>query len=143
VINNILSRSYILCFYEKLCRYYFSVNLERGYFISTYVGQVTGEEIIDRYSIFFNSDDWTPGLNELVDHSQLDGSKLTKKSLLKVALFSKLFYEGRKISSVKTSIYAPKQLPDELSKMYRELVSDAPEQVAVFSVLEEAKAWLG
>lgn len=120
----------------------FSVNHENGYFISKYIGKVTAEEIIDSYTKYFNSKEWSHELNELVDHSDLDGSMLSVDSMTNVAIFSESFYKKQNISIVKTAIYAPNDLSFGLSRMYDALVDDSPEKVAVFRELEKAKLWL-
>lgn len=120
----------------------FSVNSESGYFISKYIGKVTTKEIIDLYTAFFEGKDWAPELNELVDHSELDGSMLTRDCIENIAKFSKSFYEMHNISTVNTAIFAPNDLPFGLSRMYHAMTYDTPEQVGVFRSMQEAKSWL-
>lgn len=120
----------------------FSVNHEDGYFVSKYTGIVTTDEIIETYQTFFNSPDWAASLNELVDHSELDGSELTEDSLKHVANFAAQFYKENNIPYVKTAIYAPNDLPYGLSRMYDVMTYNSPELVAVFRDLDAARAWL-
>ena len=121
----------------------FTVNIKSGYFISKYVGKVSKDEIIDLYTSFFEDGGWIPGLNELVDHSELDGSNLTGDGLRTIAMYANNFYKQHNIPNVKTAIFAPKDLPFGLSRIYNVMTDDSPEEVGVFREMQEAKSWLG
>jgi len=121
----------------------FTVNHESSYFTTKYIGKVSEDEVIDLYTTFFEDDGWAPGLNELVDHSELDGSNLNGDGLRKIAMFASYFYKEHNISNVKTAIFAPKDLPFGLSRIYDVMTDDSPEEVGVFRDMQEAKSWLG
>jgi len=121
----------------------FSLNIESGYFISKYIGNVSMDEVIDSYSTFFENGGWKPGMNELVDHSELDGTSLRGDSLNLIAVYAKSFYEKHNISNVKTAIFAPVDLPYGLSRIYEVMTYESPEKVRVFREMKEAKLWLG
>jgi len=78
----------------------------------------------------------------LVDLSQAEVSEITTDCVRRLALYVESVFRAQGISSAKTAVYAPKDLPFGLSSVYSAYASESPENVRVFRDLFEAKEWL-
>jgi hypothetical protein len=47
---------------------------EDGYVIVTCTGRLTDDDLLNSWKELYEGDEWIPGLNELVDCSQIDAS---------------------------------------------------------------------
>jgi len=121
----------------------FTVEGTGGFFTARFVGGVTDEELINAYTQFFEGDEWCPGMNELVDHSEFSGNLFTTEGLQRVARFAEQHYQQHGVSAVKTAIFAPRDLPFGLSRIYEALTRKSPETVMVFRQRQNAVDWLG
>lgn len=94
------------------------------------------------YKQFFQGKEWTPGLNELVNLVDADLSEITSNGLKLLAIYADQVYIKYNIDSVKTSVYAPKDFPYGLVRMYSIMIDESPETICVFRDLRAAEAWL-
>jgi hypothetical protein len=120
----------------------FSRHREEGYFVIKLTGQVTDAELLDSYAGHYESPDWTPQLKELVDLSEVDAVRVTTGGLRKLSSYIERLLVERGVTSLQTAVYAPRDLPFGLSRVYEAMAEASPETVRVFRRLDEAKAWL-
>mgnify|MGYP006299911201 CR=1 FL=1 len=120
----------------------FEVNHKDNYFISHFKGVVTDAELLRSFVAFYKSHQWTPGMNELTDLSEGDGSQLTTDGLIKLATATKEIFQKKGVKHTKTAVYAPQDLSFGLSRMYEAMIYDSPEDFRVFRNIDEAKKWL-
>jgi hypothetical protein len=112
----------------------FSINHESGYSISKFEGRISDEELLKAYEDFYMGEYWRPNQNELVDLSNAGMRCLSK--------FAESVFKAHNILSVKTALYAPKDLLFGLSRIYEVISNGSPENVKVFRDILEAKIWL-
>jgi hypothetical protein len=120
----------------------FLLNKNDGYFISRYIGILLDEELIDAYEKWFQGDAWSPGLNELVDLSEADLSRITTSGVTKFVAYNEKVNRNNNITSIKIAVYAPRDLHYGLARMYSILADDSPEDVHVFRDIQDAESWL-
>ena len=112
---------------------------ERGYFESLYEGRVTVDDMKAAYGSL--SLEQVRGLNELVDLTAViahavDAASMSAAAQEAEAQFNKLGLAPR------TAIFAPKDLPFGMARIYEGWASMSPESVRVFRVRADAEAWL-
>lgn len=120
----------------------FSINHKDGYSIAKFDTRISDEELLNAYKAFYTGKDWRPGQNELVDFSDVDLEEITIKGMINLAEFAESVFKAHNIPSVKTAIYAPKDLTFGLSRMYEAISFESPENVRVFRDILEAEMWL-
>jgi hypothetical protein len=120
----------------------FEVEPSEGYLTSKWVGPIRHEEVVRSYRAFFESDAWMPGLNELADFSQADLSHVPHFVLMQLGTYAEAFYKQRGITEVKVAVWAPHNLPREISELYRALAYDSPESLHIFRARDEAISWV-
>ncbi|WP_455375273.1 hypothetical protein [Kaarinaea lacus] len=120
----------------------FTVNNADKYFVSSFKGAVTDDELVNSFIEFYESEQWTPGMNELTDLSEGDASQITTKGLQKLAVVTEQIFLKHEVKYSKTAVYAPKDLAYGLSRMYEVMIDESPEHFCVFRDIDEAKKWL-
>lgn len=120
----------------------FTVVPEKNYFIARWQGKVSDEEMNELYVKFYQGSEWHTGLNELVDLSAADMTLITAEGLKKIAGFVEQYFVKHGISSSKTAVYSPVDLPFGIARMYEAFSSQSPENVKVFRDLHETNEWL-
>jgi hypothetical protein len=120
----------------------FTVESDKGYFISTYFEDLSEEELLRSWDQFFASDRWQPGLKELADLNLAHAENISSYFIRQLAGFTNTFYASRGISTVKVAIYAPENLCFGLSRMYEILTDSSVEKVMVFRDRQKAEFWL-
>lgn len=120
----------------------FTVEEGSSYFVSRYIGEIVDGDLIPPWKEFLERPDWNPSLNELCDLSESDLSRVTPQGIQNFAMFSNHFYTSRGLEEVKVAVYAPKDLPFGLARMYESRSFESPEKLRIFRDLESAKKWL-
>jgi hypothetical protein len=120
----------------------FSINPKNGYSIAKFEGRISDEELLNAYKAFYTGKDWWPGQNELVDFSDADLKEITVEGMRNLAEFAESVFKAHNIPLVKTALYAPKDFPFGLSRMYEAISYESPENVRVFRDIVEAEMWL-
>lgn len=120
----------------------FTVNNTDRYFVSSFKGIVTDDELVNSFVEFYESEQWTPGMNELTDLSEGDASLITTDGLQKLAIATEQIFVKNEVKYSKTAVYAPKDLAFGLSRMYEVMIDESPEHFRVFRDIDEAKRWL-
>lgn len=120
----------------------FSFCHEDGYVTVVYAGRFNDTELLDAWKNLYERSDWTPGLNELIDCSQVDDTDVTSDGLQTLAEYTKSIFSKHGIRSVKVAVYAPKGFSFGMSRIYEALSDDLLETVRVFDNLQEAKSWV-
>jgi hypothetical protein len=120
----------------------FSINHESGYSISKFEGRISDEELLKAYEDFYMGEYWRPNQNELVDLSNADLTEITTEGMRCLSKFAESVFKAHNILSVKTALYAPKDLLFGLSRIYEVISNGSPENVKVFRDILEAKIWL-
>lgn len=120
----------------------FRINHKDNYFVSSFKGLVTDAELLNSFKAFYESEQWVPGMNELTDLSEGDGSQLTIDGLQRLAIFTEQIFKKNAIKFSKTAVYAPEDLSFGLSRMYEGMIYESPENFQVFRNIEKAKSWL-
>lgn len=65
----------------------FELNKEGGYYIVSYIGQLTDADMINGWKEIFKQPNFSLELNELTDVSEIDASKLTAIGMREFAKF--------------------------------------------------------
>ena len=120
----------------------FTVNNEHGYFMAKYSGQISLEDIINTHERFFESGQWHPKLNALVDLFKADFTESSNQTIRQVAQYFENILNAHNTGNLKTAIYAPRDFPYGLARVYEAMTAMAPLYVRVFRDLQEAEKWL-
>lgn len=120
----------------------FTINHEQGYFISKYVGKLTDNELIESWKNFLEGDDWVPGLNELADLSEMDATMVTMDGINRLMRYVGSIYEKHGLNTIIVGVYAPRDLPFGLARMYEFIANESPEEICVFRTMQEAESWV-
>ena len=120
----------------------FTVNHKDNYFVSSFKGIVTDDELLNSFKSFYESELWTPGMNELTDLSEGDASQISTDGLRRFAIFTEQVFIKNEVKLSKTAVYAPKDLAFGLSRMYEIMIDESPENFYVFKDIDKAKRWL-
>jgi hypothetical protein len=120
----------------------FSSDEDTTFVLMTYVGRLSDEEFLTAWEGYYESSQWTPGLNELNDLSQTDLREITTDGIRRLAEVANTVHASHGVSSVKVAIFAPDPLPYGLARMYGAMASESPELIRVFRGMDEARSWL-
>ena len=107
---------------------------------STYEGVVTEREVIDTYEKLLADPNYDATLNDLADLRAVERLEVSTEVVYRVAgLYEPLDQLGirRRIA-----IVAPADHIFGLARMFESVRAGAPEQIAVFRDIDEARAWL-
>jgi len=118
----------------------FEVNHDDSYYIAKWEGRVTDKSLSDGYRAFFESQEWVPGYDSLVDLSELDATDITQTGLQHLAELVKSTFAPHGIHP-RIAVYAPHDLPYGLSRMYSAGV-ESFETHRTFRDKSEALEWL-
>ena len=119
----------------------FTIDDDRGYFVSKFEGLVSNEELLSLYQAFYR-DEWRPGMNELVDLSTADVSQITSLSLRDLATYIRRLFEEHGVDSCRTAVCAAEDSPYGLARIYKAFSLESPESVRVFREMAEARKWV-
>jgi len=120
----------------------FDINQNKSYFISSWSGEITDDELLNSYKDFYEGTLWSKELNELADLSRADVSKLTSKKIVAFCEYVQHFFEKNSVTTTKTAVYAPSDLPFGLSRIYEAWSDESPENFRVYRDMEPAIDWL-
>ena len=120
----------------------FSPNQQEGHYLNKLTGGVTDVELLNSYKNHYEDDKWIPSLNELVDLSEADMTKITSDGLRALSVYIKNLFVERGISDYHTSVYAPGNVQFGIARIYDAMTEDSPEIVRVFRQLSDATLWL-
>ena len=120
----------------------FTINHKDNYFVSSFKGIVTDDELLNSFKSFYESELWISGMNELTDLSEGDASQITTDGLRIFAIFTEQVFIKNEVKFSKTAVFAPKDLPFGLSRMYEVMIDESPENFCVFKDIDKAKRWL-
>lgn len=115
---------------------------EDGYVIFMYNERFNNTELLAAWKNLYENSDWSPGLNELIDCSRVNGTDVTNDGLRSLAKYTKSIFSKYSIRSKKVAIYAPKDLSFGMSRMYQAMSDDTIETVRVFKSMQEAMSWI-
>ncbi len=118
----------------------FTVCSDDGYYIANYVGRITNDSVIADFRAFFESGNWSTGLNELADLSESDLTEVTSLGVQNLASFIEEFAKKHDWRP-KVAVYAPRDLPYGLARVYS-VKACKFENLQVFRDRSEAKSWL-
>ncbi len=117
---------------------HFDVDRERGYFLSTWQGDIADEMILDSYYCLYEGQEWLPTLNELADLSQANMARVSPDCLRTLADNVAAKFKELGIPSSKTAVYAPNDLPFGLARLYEAHTNQSPEILKIFRDFNEA-----
>lgn len=120
----------------------FSFHREQGYVVVVYSGRFGDMEMLNAWKKLYEDKEWVPGLNEIVDCSQVDGTDVTSDGLEHLAEYTNGVFSKHGIHSVKVAIYAPTNLPFGMSRIYQSKACELSEKVRVFRSMHEAISWI-
>lgn len=120
----------------------FSFCREHGYVVVVYSGRFGDTEMLDSWKKLYEGNEWVPGLNELVDCSQVTETDVTSHGLKRLAGYTNGVFSTHGVSSVKVAIYAPTNIPFGMSRIYEANACESLEKVRVFKSMHEAISWL-
>lgn len=120
----------------------FKINNENNYFISAWEGSLTDYGVYESYKKFLTSNEWSKDLNELVDLSNANFKNITSQGLAELAKFVEKHFTMHKVTSSKTAVYSPNDLPFGMARVYEAWTDESPEALKVFRVKKEALNWL-
>jgi len=118
----------------------FEVNQDESCYLAKWEGRLTDADLLSAYKAFFDSEDWVPGHNSLVDLSELDAADITPAGLQSLAGLVRSRFAPHNIHP-RIAVYAPHDLPYGLARMYSVRV-EAFESHAAFRDRDEAIEWL-
>lgn len=119
------------------------IHKEEFYLFARYIGEITDEDLLEAWSTAYESEDWVPGMRELVDLSEIKTVQATSKGIRKLGLYCQRIYSEHGLSEVKTAVYAPSPLGYGLTRMYQALIEESPEQVFITKNWDEARTFIG
>ena len=120
----------------------FTINNKDKYFVALFKGVVTDTELLHSFVTFYESEQWIPGMNELIDLSVADVTQITSDGMRKLAVATEQIFRKNGVEFSKTAVYAPEDLSFGLSRMYEVMVDESPEYFYVFRDIDELKNWL-
>lgn len=120
----------------------FTVFEEQNYYESTYTDAIDDDTLLASYREFYESGDWYPSLNELVDLSQCDLSAITSQGIIRIQRYVENHLIKHKVPSMKTAFFAPKMFAYGLSNIYAAFAVDSSELTGQFKDKAEAERWL-
>ena len=120
----------------------FQIFPEENYFISKYTGQITPEYLLESWKEFIKYSAWKPGLYEITDLSSADVTKLDGNTLATLSSYINSVYEAHAISEIKVAVYAPRDLPFGMARMYEAYANESTELVKVFRDKQKAIEWI-
>ena len=120
----------------------FTINHKDNYFVSSFKGIVTDDDLLNSFKSFYESELWISGMNELTDLSEGDASQITADGLRRFAIFTEQIFRKNGVEFSKTAVYSPKELSFGLSRMYEVMIDESPEHFHVFRDIDKAKRWL-
>ncbi len=120
----------------------FTVNQGKGYFTAKYSGKISLEELIHEHQAFFQTGEWHPRLNALVDLQDADFTETSNQDIDHLALYFESFLKSRSTGELRTAVYAPDDLLYGLARVYEAVTTFPALTVRVFRSFEEAKEWI-
>lgn len=119
----------------------FEIDPSRRFFTLSLEGAVTDTDMMTGYRAFVEGAEWRTGMNELIDLGGAEMDSVTGHGLRRLAEYTER-HMSRHGARPRTAIYAPRDLPFGIARMYEAFSDESPEDVQVFRDFEEAKAWL-
>jgi hypothetical protein len=102
---------------------------------------VSDDEVIGAWRKVYESDEWIPGMPELIDLSALDDAKVTLQGFREVSDYCSEVFRREGLSNVIVSVYAPKQFQRNIMTSYRMVNKKLPSNIKMFNNFEDAKAF--
>ena len=120
----------------------FEIDPTGGWVYSYWTGEVTDEEIVERYVDFLGDVELASTVHELSDVSDADLRLVTVDGIAELAELTEAAYIDAGVNSYKTAVYSPNDLPFGLARVYEAHTANSPESVQVFRDRQEALRWL-
>ena len=118
----------------------FEVNHDESYYIAKWQDGLTDAILVNAYKAFFESQEWIQGYDSFTDLSEWDELGITGNGLRSLATLVEKTFAPHSIHP-KIAVYAPHDLPFELSRIYSVGV-DTFETHKVFRDKNDALKWL-
>lgn len=112
---------------------------EAGLVLTSWLGDISDEELLVGYKGLYEHPHWHPGFNELSDLSQADMRSVSRHGL-EALQKSAVRYFGN--TPFKTAIFAPHDLTFGFARMYEGFAAQSPQAITVFRDLQPALDWL-
>ena len=124
----------------------FTIYEERGFFLSTWSGVISDDDLLTSYKTLFGDEKYKPGFHEIADTRNADITGVTSDGFRKLFQMVESHLTG-KCEGFKTAIIAPEAYIYGMSRMY-EMLSEGmsntvSETVMVFKDPAEAIKWIG
>lgn len=103
---------------------------------------MTDDQILSDYRIWFDSDDYVAGQNELADLTESDLSSVTSDGLRALMLLVTDTCKARGVKHMKCAALVSYDLQFGLLRVYESLAGDSPEVTQVFRDRTAALNWL-
>jgi len=110
--------------------------------VLVHTGLVPDDEFLAFYRRLYESDDFDPAMNQLVDLREADSGPRSPEALRQFASFVRTRLNDLP-SRPKVAVVAPKALSFGLARMYEAHADAVPWDFTVFRSLDAALAWLG
>jgi hypothetical protein len=118
-----------------------TINEELGVVLSTWMGSVSDDNVVEAYRQLYMDKRWKPGYHEIADMRDVDVSGLTGKGVREVSAMVESYTRG-KCERFKTAVIASEDLPFGLARMYEAVSDESPESVRVFRDVKAALEWM-
>ena len=120
----------------------FNINEKKGFFVSTWVGDISDADLQSAYRSLFEDERFKPGMIEIADMREAQMEAVTSDGLYRLSAMVCRELEG-KCEKFKVAIIAPALLPYGLSRAYEVISASSEENVRVFRELDKAFEWVG
>ncbi len=118
----------------------FTVDERGGYYEAKFLKDCSDEDLLTVYKSFIQGDKWQPGLNELIDISDLTSHDLGAPGLFNLARYLNSTWKKHAVDP-KLAIYIPIKLHKNTSILFY-IYSEFFGQVKIFRDKLEAISWL-
>ena len=115
-------------------------NHNESYYLAKWQGPITDDVLLKAYEDFFQSSEWVPGHDSLVDQSELDATELTVSGMQSLQNLVRRTFAPHNIHP-NIAVYAIDDLSYGLARMYSVWVEQF-ELHTVFRSKDEALKWL-
>ena len=120
----------------------FNIYEKKGFFVSTWVGDVSDADLQPAYRSLFEGERFKPGMIEIVDMRDAQMSAVTNDGLYRLSAMVNRHLEG-KCEKFKVAIIAPALLSYGISRAYEVISASSAENVRVFREIDKACEWTG
>ena len=120
----------------------FTIYQEQAFFVSTWIGNITDSDLLSSYKDLYANEKFKPGFHEIADLRKAQLNDVTSDGMsLLVEMMQR--YLTEKCDDFKTAVIAPDNISFGMSRVYKSMSYNSPENVEVFRELNEALKWIG